>query len=60
MLEHVADEAAIDLELVQRQRRQVAQRGVALAEVVEADRDSGGGQPSELDRRAGAAACLSG
>src|SRR5579875_2857495 len=32
---HVADELAIDLELVQRQPRQVTQRGLALTEVVE-------------------------
>jgi hypothetical protein len=52
MLEHVADETTIDLQLGERQRRQVTERCLALAEVVEADLDPGGRQAAQLDRSA--------
>ena len=43
-VEHVGDEAAVDLELVDRQRREVAERGLPHAEVVDADPHAGRGQ----------------
>ena len=49
LLEHVGDEPAVDLELVQREGRQVTEGRLALAEVVKADLHSRVGDPAELD-----------
>ena len=41
VVEQVGDEASVDLQLVQRQLREVPERGLTAAEVVDADGDAG-------------------